>query len=165
MVISAMEKLEKLGSSMEFLATGAEKTYILGAIGGNIAGLLTGSPTAGIWGMNYSRGLLIREGWLRTGEAGNDMQEHLGLPFSCGLKLEEGGLMELKGMNTPYLASTIGHAFGLIGATYCAALGRGSPWVSSPLIKVAFADPNLNFNFASPKAEIIKGALNFLENE
>lgn len=165
MVISAMEKLEKLNTSMEFLASGTEKVYLLASIGGNIAALLTGSPTAGIWAQNYSKCLIIREGWLRTGNSGDDMQDHLGLPYSCSLKLEEGGLLELKGMNTPYLASTIGHTFGLVGATYCAALGRGDAWVCSPIIKVAFADPHLKFNFSSPKEEIIKGALNFLENE
>ncbi|NVM01454.1 MAG: hypothetical protein HWN67_03915 [Candidatus Helarchaeota archaeon] len=164
MISNAMEKLEKLNTSLEFLASGDEKTYIIGSIGGNIAALLTGSPTAGAWGLNYSRSLLIKEGWLRTGEAGNDMPDYLGLPYSCSLKLEEGGLLELRGMNTPYLASTIGNAFGLVGATYCAALGRGDPWVCSPLIKVAFADPHLKFDFSSPKEEIIKGALNFLEN-
>ncbi|MHA1299809.1 MAG: hypothetical protein ACTSO9_10270 [Candidatus Helarchaeota archaeon] len=164
MVISAMEKLEKLYTAMEFLATGNEKIYLLGAIGGIITALLTGSSTAGAWGLNYSRSLLIREGWLRTGEAGYDLPDHLGLPFSCSLKLEEGGLLELKGMNTPYLSSTIGQAFGMVSVAYSAALSRGDPWVCSPLIKVAFADPNLNFNFSNPKEEIIRGALNFLEN-
>ncbi|MHA1376958.1 MAG: hypothetical protein ACTSRG_01125 [Candidatus Helarchaeota archaeon] len=165
MVISAMEKIEKLYTAMEFLATGTEKTYLLGAIGGIIGALLTGSSTAGSWAFNYSRSLLIREGWLRTGEAGHDLPDFLGFPFSCSLKMEEGGLLELKGMNTPYLASSIGHTFGLVSIAYSAALSRGDPWTCSPIIKVAFADSNLNFNFASPKEEIIKGALNFLENE
>ncbi|MDY6966940.1 MAG: methyl-coenzyme M reductase subunit alpha, partial [Halobacteriota archaeon] len=43
----------------------------------------------------------------------------------------------------------------------CAAAhgARGDAWVLSPVVKVAFADPNLAFNFKEIRSEVTKGAM------
>lgn len=86
------------------------------------------------------------------------MVDHLGMPNSCSLRLEEGGLPELQGMNSPANVLGIAQAYGMAGVGYCAALARGDPWVCSPIIKAAFADSSLKFNFKNPLADITAGA-------
>ncbi|NHI91540.1 MAG: hypothetical protein EAX96_03485 [Candidatus Lokiarchaeota archaeon] len=155
-IILAMERMEKYFTLMEYLS-GDQRTYILTNIGANIAALLTGSSVVGNWAYNYVAGHLIKEGWTRSGTAGFDMPAHIGFPASCALRLEEGGISELHGMNSPYLSMTPGNALAKVGIAYCAALGRGDPWVASPLVKVAFSDKSLSFNFKDPYDSLIKG--------
>lgn len=86
------------------------------------------------------------------------MVDHIGMATSCSVKLEEGGLPELQGLNTPLNVYGIVQAYAMAGMGYCAALSRGDAWVCSPIIKVAFADPHLKFNFKDPLKDIIAGA-------
>ncbi|MHC1584993.1 MAG: coenzyme-B sulfoethylthiotransferase subunit alpha, partial [Candidatus Syntropharchaeia archaeon] len=102
-------------------------------------------------------------GWLRTGWGGQEVQEHVGLPYSCSLRIEEGGLPELKGMNTPYISYTAAHSVGNIAQVYAAMIGRGSAWAASPVVKAAFADPHTVFNFKKVRAEIARGGLRQFE--
>ncbi|NVM54020.1 MAG: coenzyme-B sulfoethylthiotransferase subunit alpha [Candidatus Helarchaeota archaeon] len=153
----AMTTLEKYPTAMELLWSGIQRTFLLGSIAANIASLLTGSPTAGLWGLRYANSLLVKEGWLRSA-AGSEMVDHIGMPNSCSLRLEEGGLPELQGLNTPLNIYGIAQAYAMAGAGFCAALARGDPWVCSPIVKVAFADPSLKFNFKDPLKDIIAGA-------
>jgi methyl-coenzyme M reductase alpha subunit len=152
-----MTTMEKYPTMMELLWSGIQRTFLLGSIAANMAALLTGSTTAGLWALRYSNALLVKEGWLRSA-AGDEMVDHIGMPNSCSLRLEEGGLPELQGMNSPANIFGIAQAYGMAGIGYCAALARGDPWVCSPIIKVAFADPALKFNFKNPLADIIAGA-------
>jgi len=156
-VHEAMTTLEKYPTAMELLWSGAQRTFLLGAIAANMASILTGSTTAGLWGLRYTNALLTKEGWLRSA-AGDEMVDHIGMPNSCSIRLEEGGLPELQGLNTPLNIYGLVQAYALAGVGYCAALARGNAWVSSPIIKVAFADPHLRFDFADPLKEIIAGA-------
>ncbi|MHA1145337.1 MAG: hypothetical protein ACTSRW_11415 [Candidatus Helarchaeota archaeon] len=156
-VITAMERIEKYNTVTEYFS-GNQLTFMLSCLGGNVAALLTGSSKVGDWGLAYTRGILIREGWLRTGTSGFDMPAHIDMAASCSLRLEEGGLAELQGLRNPYNAKTFGYAPAKVSLAYCAALGRGDPWVISPFVKAAFADPSLTFNFKNPKESLIKGA-------
>lgn len=152
-----MTTMEKYPTLMELLWAGIQRTFLLGSIAANMAALLTGSTTAGLWGLRYANALLVKEGWLRSA-AGDEMVDHLGMPNSCSLRLEEGGLPELQGMNSPANVLGIAQAYGMAGVGYCAALARGDPWVCSPIIKAAFADSSLKFNFKNPLADITAGA-------
>lgn len=156
-VAMAMDKIEKYHTVLEYFS-GEQLTFLLSCLGGNIAALLTGSSKIGDWGLAYTRSILIREGWLRTGTAGFDMPAHLDLPNSCSLRLEEGGLAELQGLRSPYNSKIAGYATAKASLAYCAALGRGDPWVVSPFVKAAFSDPHLTFNFKDPRQSLIKGA-------
>jgi methyl-coenzyme M reductase alpha subunit len=142
---------------MELLWSGLQRTFLIGSIAANIASLLTGSTTAGIWGLRYTNALLTKEGWLRS-SSGDEMIDHIGMPNSCSIRLEEGGLPELQGLNTPLNIYGVVQAYAMAGIGYSAALARGDSWVCSPIIKVAFADPHLKFNFKDPFESIIAGA-------
>ncbi len=152
-----MTTLEKYPTAMELLWSGIQRTFLLGALAANMASLITGSTTAGLWGLRYTNALLRKEGWLRSA-AGDEMVDHIGMATSCSVKLEEGGLPELQGLNTPLNIYGIVQAYAMAGMGYCAALSRGDAWVCSPIIKVAFADPHLKFNFKDPLKDIIAGA-------
>ncbi len=152
-----MTTLEKYPTAMELLWSGIQRTFLIGSIAANTAAILTGSTTAGLWGLRYTNSLLIKEGWLRSA-GGHEMVDHIGMPNSCSLRLEEGGLPELQGLNTPLNVFGIAQTYAMAGIGYCAALARGDPWVCSPIIKVAFADPHLKFNFKDPFKDIIAGA-------
>ncbi|MHA1270145.1 MAG: hypothetical protein ACTSPY_10195 [Candidatus Helarchaeota archaeon] len=163
MVHIVMETMEKYPSSMETLKNGDQKMYIIANIAGIMAALLSGSSTAGLWAVDYSISLLVKEGWCRTGIAGNEVINQLGLPYSCSLRMEEGGLPELRGMNSFHQMLSLSSAVPRVAVLYAAALARGDAWVCSPLIKSAFADPHLAFNFKNPRDDIIKGALGKFE--
>ena len=56
-------------------------------------------------------------------------------------------MCELKGMNVPYVSYTAVGGPAMAGLSYSAMLGRGSAWAASPFVKVAFACPDLVFDF------------------
>ncbi|MHA1650982.1 MAG: coenzyme-B sulfoethylthiotransferase subunit alpha [Candidatus Helarchaeota archaeon] len=159
MIQAAMETYEKYPSLMEYHWGGAHRISLVGSLAGSAAAMLTGSPMIGQMSMNYAIGMLMKEGWVRTGWAGQEVQDHLGLAYSCAFRMEEGGLIEFRGPNTPYASYTAGHSSGAIGACLAAQLGRGRAYVCNPVIKVAFADPDLKFDFREPRLAIAKAAL------
>ncbi len=159
MVHIVMETMEKYPSAMEFLRNGDQKTYIISLIAGIMGSILSGSSTTGLWAIDYAISLLVKEGWCRSGTSGNEVINQLGLPYSCSFRIEEGGIPELRGMNRFHQIVSIGSAAPRIVTLYAAALARGDAWVCSPLIKAAFADPHLAFDFRNPRNEILKGAL------
>lgn len=159
MIQAAMETYEKYPSLMEYHWGGAHRISLVGSLAGSAAAMLTGSPMIGQMSMNYAIGMLMKEGWVRTGWAGQEVQDHLGLAYSCAFRMDEGGLIEFRGPNTPYASYTAGHSSGAIGACLAAQLGRGRAWTCNPVIKVAFADPDLKFDFREPRLAIAKAAL------
>ncbi len=159
MIQAAMETYEKYPSLMEYHWGGAHRISLVGSLAGSAAAMLTGSPMIGQQCMNYAIGMLMKEGWVRTGWAGQEVQDHLGLAYSCAFRMEEGGLIEFRGPNTPYTSYTAGHSSGAIGACLSAQLGRGRAYVCNPVVKVAFADPDLKFDFREPRLAIAKAAL------
>jgi len=159
MIQAAMETYEKYPSLMEYHWGGAHRISLVGSLAGSAAAMLTGSPMIGQMSMNYAIGMLMKEGWVRTGWAGQEVQDHLGLAYSCAFRMDEGGLIEFRGPNTPYASYTAGHSSGAIGACLAAQLGRGRAWACNPVIKVAFADPDLKFDFREPRLAIAKAAL------
>jgi methyl-coenzyme M reductase alpha subunit len=154
-----METYEKYPSLMEFHWGGAHRVSVVGNLAGNTAAMLTGSTTVGLQGVHYGIGLLMKEGWLRTGWAGQEVQDHVGLAYSTALRMEEGGLVELRGPNYPFASYTAGHSAGLTGTCVSAAMSRGSSWACSPIVNAAFSDPHLKFDFAKPALSIAKAAL------
>ncbi|MHA1383330.1 MAG: coenzyme-B sulfoethylthiotransferase subunit alpha, partial [Candidatus Helarchaeota archaeon] len=154
-----METYEKYPSLMEFHWGGAHRISLIGGLAGNVASMLTGSPILGLTGINYTIAMLMKEGWLRTGWAGQEVQDHVGLAYSMALRMEEGGVPELRGTNYPVASYTAGHSASYIGACMTSAMARGDAFVCSPQIKVAFADPHLIFDFRNPRLSIAKACL------
>lgn len=152
-----MEQYEKYPSLTEFHWGGAHRISLIGGIAGSAAAGATGSSILGLMGRSYAISLIMKEGWVRTGWAGQEVQDHVGLPYSCSFRIEEGGLPEFLGPNVPYISYTAGH--GLAHVTYSAMTSKGRSWVCNPVIKVAFADPSLKFDFKHARLEIAKAAL------
>ncbi|MDY6932176.1 MAG: hypothetical protein SVJ22_09715, partial [Halobacteriota archaeon] len=153
-----MDQYDKYPTFMEFHWGGAIRTFAVGYAGSIVAALFTGDSQLTQMAANYCVGLIMKEGWFRTGWAGQETQHHIGMGFATSLRAEEGGLPELKGPNTPYMSYTVG-AMGFPMFCYAAMLARGSAWAASPLIKVAFADPDMAFNFRDPMADFTKAVL------
>ena len=157
LVHMVMDMLDKYPTMMEFLWGGAHRIYPIGSVG-SFGAFLTGDSLIGLQGVHYCIGVLAKEGWLRTGWSGQEVQHHAGPPYSCSLRAEEGGVPELRGLNYPIVSYTAVGSSQSTNCTYAAMLGRGSAWTTSPLIKVAFADCDLAFDFGHPIHEFVKGA-------
>ncbi len=153
-----METYEKYPTLQELHWGGAIRCFITSAISNSFASLLTGDSLMGMMIQNYVVSLLMKEGWLRTGFGGQEVQAHAGLPYGPSLRIEEGGLPELRGANYPMFSYTATHTPGYVTGTYAAMIGRGSSWCASPLVKVAFADPDSTFDFKNVRLCIAKGA-------
>jgi methyl-coenzyme M reductase alpha subunit len=57
----------------------------------------------------------------------------------------------------------VGHQGEYAGITQAAHSARGDAFALNPLIKVAFADPSLVFDFTHPRKEFARGALREFE--
>ncbi|MEM3012410.1 MAG: hypothetical protein QW084_03505, partial [Candidatus Hadarchaeales archaeon] len=88
-----------------------------------------------------------------------EIQDHIGLPYLCSFRPEEGNLTELRGLNYPMQSYSAAHGAIRAAAVYSAMLGRGSAWCLSPIVKVAFADPHLVFDFKNPRMCIAKAGI------
>lgn len=154
-----MESYEKFPALTEFHWGGAHKITIIGSLAGSSAAMITGSSTMGLWGSYYAIAMVMKEGWLRSGWAGQDVQDHIGLAGLCSFRPEEGNIDELRGYNYPMQSFTAGHGSIRTGIAYAAMLGRGSAWTTSPIVKVAFADPHLVFDFKNIRLCIAKACL------
>lgn len=162
MAHSTMDLFDKYPTMMEFAWGGAHRMGMMGFIGA-MTGFMTGDAVLGQLAGNYCIGLLAKEGWLRTGWAGQEVQHHIGPPYLTSLRFEEGGLPELKGMNVPYVSYTAVGGSMLLVSSYSAMLGRGSAWACSPLVKVAFSCPDLVFDFKEPIKCFAKAAIREFE--
>jgi len=159
MATYVIETYEKFPTLAELHWGGAHKTSIMGTVGAGMAGLLSGSSTMALWAGNYTIAYAMKEGWLRTGWAGQEIQDHVGMPYLCSFRPEEGNLTEMHGLNYPIHSYSAGHGNQRVAANYGAMLGRGSAWCMSPLVKVAFADPHLAFDFSRPRYCIGKAGI------
>ena len=65
----------------------------------------------------------------------------------------------MRGPNYPNYAMNVGHQGEYAGISQAPHAARGDAFVYNPLIKIAFADKNLSFDFTQPRAEFAKGAL------
>nr|ALK27810.1 methyl-coenzyme M reductase subunit alpha [uncultured archaeon] len=155
----AMESYEKFPLLTEFHWGGAHRITVIGVIAAGSVGALTGSSTAALKAGHYAIAHLMKEGWLRTGWAGQEIQDHIGLPYLCSFRPEEGNLTELRGLNYPMQSFSAAHGALRAAAAYGAMIGRGTAWCTSPVVKAAFADPHLLFDFKNPRLCIAKAAL------
>jgi len=154
-----MESYEKFPTLAEFHWGGAHRVSIIGSMGASSAAMLTGSSTMGLWGGYYAIAFAMKAGWLRTGWAGQEVQDHVGLAGLCSFRPEEGNFAELRGLNYPMQTFTAAHGVLRDTACYAAMLGRGGAWCASPVVKVAFADPHLVFDFKHPRLSIAKACM------
>ncbi|MHC1567722.1 MAG: coenzyme-B sulfoethylthiotransferase subunit alpha [Candidatus Syntropharchaeia archaeon] len=125
----------------------------------------TGKPQAGVLAASYSMGLMQKEVMARTGWGGQEMTHHSVLPVSVSVLLDEGMPTELHGPNVPFKSFAADSQVYTGPSVVSAHEVRMDAWALSPIVKVAFADPNLTFDFRNIRKEIAKGAMREFEPE
>ena len=103
--------------------------------------------------------ILHKEAHSRLGFYGYDLQDQAGASNSLSIRSDEGLIHELRGPNYPNYAMNVGHQPEYAGIAQAPHAARGDAFCTNPLIKIAFADPHLTFDFRHPRKEIAKGAL------
>lgn len=153
-----LEQYERYPALMEAHFGGSQRAAVAAAAAGVGCSIATGNSQAGISGWYLSQ-LLHKESTGRLGFYGYDAQDQQGSANTFSFRSDEGLPFELRGPNYPNYAMNVGHMSAYSGIAAAAHLARGDAWACSPLIKVAFADPNLAFDFTNVRKCFAKGAL------
>lgn len=95
----------------------------------------------------------------RLGFYGYDLQDQCTSSTSYSYRSDEGLLFETRGVNHPNFAMNVGHQSAYAGINAGAHLSSKDAWVLSPLVKVAFADRDLPFDWGYITREFGRGAL------
>ena len=153
-----LEGYERWPACMETHFGGSQRACCVAAGAGVAVSIATGVAQAGLNGWYLSQ-LLHRESAGRLGFYGYDCQDQCGSANSFSWRSDEGLPFELRGVNYPNYAMNVGHQSAYAGIVQAAHVARGDAWCVNPLIKVAFADKHLKFDFARPRLCFAKGAL------
>jgi methyl-coenzyme M reductase alpha subunit len=95
----------------------------------------------------------------RLGFYGYDLQDQCTSSTSFAYRSDEGLPFEMRGTNYPNFAMNVGHQSAYGGLVAGAHLSSKDAWVLSPLIKVAFSDRDLPFDWGYTTREFGRGAL------
>lgn len=153
----AMEQYE-IPTLLEDHFGGSQRACVAAAAAGVSTAFATGNANAGINGWYLSQ-ILHKEVHSRLGFYGYDLQDQCGASNSLSIRSDEGLIHELRGPNYPNYAMNVGHQPEYAGIAQAPHAARGDAFCVSPLIKIAFADKNLTFDFESPRKSIAKGAI------
>ncbi len=154
----ALEMYEKYPAAMEAHFGGSQRATVAAAASGIAGAMATGNANVGVncW---YLSMLNHKERTGRLGFYGYDLQDQCGSANSYSYRSDEGLPHELRGPNYPNYAMNVGHLSGYTGIPKAAHAARGDAWTLNPLIRVAFADPSLMFDFANITKEFGRGGL------
>jgi len=95
----------------------------------------------------------------RLGFYGYDLQDQCTSSTSFAYRSDENQAFETRGVNYPNFAMNVGHQSAYAGLNAGAHLASKDAWVLSPLIKVAFSDRDLPFDWGYTTREFGRGAL------
>lgn len=137
---------------------GSQRAAVLAAGAGCSVAFATANSNAGVNGWYLSQ-LLHKEGHSRLGFYGYDLQDQCGSSNSLSIRSDEGLIHELRGPNYPNYAMNVGHQPEYAGIAEAPHAARGDAFSLNPLIKVAFADKHLAFDWKHPRKTIAKGAV------
>jgi methyl-coenzyme M reductase alpha subunit len=154
----ALEMYERYPAAMEAHFGGSQRATVAAAATGIACAMATGNADCGINGWYLSM-LQHKERLGRLGFYGYDLQDQCGSANSMAYRSDEGLPHELRGPNYPNYAMNVGHLSGYGGIAAASHAARGDAFACSPLIKVAFADKNLPFDFANITKEFGRGAI------
>jgi methyl-coenzyme M reductase alpha subunit len=154
----ALEMYERYPAAMEAHFGGSQRATVAAAATGIACAMATGNADFGVNGWYLSM-LQHKERHGRLGFYGYDLQDQCGAANSFSYRSDEGLPFELRGPNYPNYAMNVGHLSGYSGIAAASHAARGDAFACSPLIKVAFADKNLPFDFANITKEFGRGAL------
>lgn len=154
----ALEMYERYPAAMEAHFGGSQRATVAAAATGIACAMATGNADFGVNGWYLSM-LQHKERHGRLGFYGFDLQDQCGSANSFSYRSDEGLAFELRGPNYPNYAMNVGHMSGYAGIAMAPHAARGDAFVCNPLIKVAFADKSLPFDFANITKEFGRGAL------
>ncbi|MHC1605606.1 MAG: coenzyme-B sulfoethylthiotransferase subunit alpha [Candidatus Methanofastidiosia archaeon] len=146
--IYCLEQYEQYPTVMESHFGGSQRAACIAAAAGTTTAMATGSAQAGInaW---YLSMILHKEEMGRLGFYGYDLQDMCGSANSFAFRSDEGLPFEMRGPNYPNYAMNVGHMSAYSGIATAPHAARGDAWTLSPIIKIAFADKNLTFDFGN----------------
>ncbi|MCP8322723.1 MAG: coenzyme-B sulfoethylthiotransferase subunit alpha [Candidatus Methylarchaceae archaeon HK02M2] len=153
-----LSQYELFPTLMETHFGGSQRASVLAAASGLGGAIATGVAQAGM-GAWYLSMLLHKESLGRLGFYGYDAQDQSGPCNLWSWRSDEGLPIELRGPNYPNYAMNVGHIGEYTGIVASAHVARGDAWCANPLIKVAFADPSLKFDWIHPRQCLAKGVL------
>jgi len=153
-----LSQYENFPTVMETHFGGSQRASVLAAASGIGGSVATGVAQVGM-GAWYLSMLLHKESLGRLGFYGYDAQDQAGPCNLWSWRSDEGLPVELRGVNYPNYAMNVGHAGEYAGIVAAAHMARGDSWCVNPLIKVAFADPSLKFDWLHPRRCFAKGVL------
>ncbi len=158
----ALEQYEEYPALLETQFGGSQRAAVVAAAAGCSTAFATGNAQTGLsaW---YLSMYLHKEQHSRLGFYGYDLQDQCGASNVFSIRNDEGLPLELRGPNYPNYAMNVGHQGEYAGISQAPHAARGDAFVFNPLVKIAFADDNLAFDFSNPRAEFAKGALREFE--
>jgi len=154
----SLSSYEQYPANMETHFGGSQRAAVAAAASGIGGSLATGNAQLGM-GCWYLSQLLHKEWMGRLGFYGYDAQDGAGPCNLWSYRSDEGLPIELRGPNYPNYAMNVGHLSAYTGIVAAAHAARGDPWCVNPIIKVAFADPSLKFDWTYPRECFAKGVL------
>ena len=157
-----LEQYEEYPSLLEDQFGGSQRAAVAAAASACSTGFATGNAQTALSGWYLSM-YLHKEQHSRLGFYGYDLQDQCGASNVFSIRGDEGLPLELRGANYPNYAMNVGHQGEYAGISQAAHSARGDAFVLNPLVKIAFADKNLTFDFAEVRAQFAKGALREFE--
>lgn len=158
----ALEQFEDYPALLETVFGGSQRASLVAAASGASTAFATGNAQTGLsaW---YLSMYLHKEQHSRLGFYGYDLQDQCGASNVFSIRGDEGLPTELRGPNYPNYAMNVGHQGEYACIAQAAHSARGDAFALNPLVKIAFADQNLAFDFAEVRAQFAKGALREFE--
>lgn len=158
----ALEQFEEYPALLETVFGGSQRAAIVAAAAGCSTAFATGNAQTGLsaW---YLSMYLHKEQHSRLGFYGYDLQDQCGAANTFSIRGDEGLPLEARGANYPNYAMNVGHQGEYAGIAQAPHAARGDAFVFNPLVKIAFADDNLQFDFTEIRAQFAKGALREFE--
>lgn len=158
----ALEQYEEYPALLETQFGGSQRAAVVAAAAGCSTAFATGNAQTGLsaW---YLSMYLHKEQHSRLGFYGYDLQDQCGASNVFSIRNDEGLPLELRGPNYPNYAMNVGHQGEYAGISQAPHAARKDAFVFNPLVKIAFADDNLAFDFTQPRAMFAKGALREFE--
>ncbi|HID27787.1 MAG TPA: coenzyme-B sulfoethylthiotransferase subunit alpha [Methanosarcinales archaeon] len=156
--IYGLENYESYPTALEDHFGGSQRATVIALTASGAVGLATGNVQAGLSGWYLSM-YLHKEGHGRLGFYGYDLQDQCGATNVFSYQSDEGLIGELRGPNYPNYAMNVGHLGGYCTIVSAAHGARKDAYSCSPLVKAAFADDLLTFDWKHVREEFAKGAL------
>ncbi|HEC56768.1 MAG TPA: coenzyme-B sulfoethylthiotransferase subunit alpha [Candidatus Syntrophoarchaeum butanivorans] len=120
-------------------------------------GFATGNSTAALLAVYYSGAFIQKEAWGRHNVGIGDAPDQINIANLISVRPDEGVIPELRSPNIPEDSVSASIFVPSPAACFSAHRARGDAWCLSPVVKVAFADPSLVFDFRHVREEIARG--------